>query len=147
MESVIFQASPVQCSCVAELAKRLWPGHTKSELEEEFQSVLSLPTCAVFLLQLDQKAAGFAQCSLRHEYVEGTKHSPVGYLEGIYILEEYRRRGFGRALVQRCERWAKEAGCREFASDCEWENEESHLFHLHYGFSEANRIICFTKQI
>lgn len=106
MESVIFQASPVQCSCVTEFAKRLWPEHTKSKLEEEFRSVLSLPTCAVFLLQLDQKAVGFAQCSLRYEYVKGTKHSPVGYLEEIYVLEEYRRRGFGSALVHRCEKLA-----------------------------------------
>ncbi len=27
--------------------------------------------------------AGFAQCQLRHDYVEGTETSPVGYLEGI----------------------------------------------------------------
>lgn len=38
-------------------------------------------------------------------------------------------------------------GCREFASDCELTNEESLRFHLGTGFTEANRIICFTKPL
>ena len=38
-------------------------------------------------------------------------------------------------------------GCREFASDCELENVQSLNFHLHCGFSEANRIICFQKRL
>ena len=35
--------------------------------------------------------SGFAQCGLRFDYVEGTDSSPVGYLEGIFVLEEYKR--------------------------------------------------------
>ena len=46
-----------------------------------------------------------------------------------------------------CERWAKNKGCREFASDCELENEESLSVHLKMGFSEVNRIICFKKEL
>ena len=42
--------------------------------------------------------------------------------------------------------WAKEKGCREFASDCELTNTDSLKFHLSLGFQEANRIICFTKK-
>ena len=37
--------------------------------------------------------------------------------------------------------------CEEFTSDCELTNEESRGFHLHTGFEEANRIICFTKKL
>ena len=33
---------------------------------------------------------GFAQCTLRNDYVEGSSSSPVGYLEGIYVKDEYR---------------------------------------------------------
>ena len=32
---------------------------------------------------------GFAQCQLRYDYVEGTKTTPVGYLEGIFIKDGY----------------------------------------------------------
>jgi aminoglycoside 6'-N-acetyltransferase I len=99
----------------------------------------------VFLYTEESRPVGFAQCQLRSDYVEGTKLSPVGYLEGIYVEPEYRRRGIARALLRRCEQWAQEKGCAEFASDCELDNRESITFHMHAGFSEANRIVCFAK--
>jgi aminoglycoside 6'-N-acetyltransferase I len=71
----------------------------------------------------------------------------VGYLEGIYVAENCRGRGYARELLAACEIWAKEKGCREFASDCELNNTQSLNFHLKLGFSEANRIICFTKNL
>lgn len=37
--------------------------------------------------------------------------------------------------------------CKEFASDCEWDNNDSFLFHKALHFSEAGRIICFTKRL
>ena len=50
-------------------------------------------------------------------------------------------------MLTACENWAKEKGCREFASDCELTNAQSLQFHLSVGFAEANRIICFTKKL
>ena len=84
---------------------------------------------------------------VRHDYVEGTKTSPVGYLEGIFVKEGFRCKGYAKALLSACEEWARANGCREFASDCEIVNESSFLFHKATGFTEANRIICFTKQL
>lgn len=40
-----------------------------------------------------------------------------------------------------------EALAAEFASDCELTNKDSLRFHRGLGFTEANRIICFTKKI
>ena len=71
----------------------------------------------------------------------------MGYLEGIYVAEEYRKHGIARELLSACESWAKSKGCTEFASDCELSNVQSLQFHLNVGFEEANRIICFTKKI
>jgi len=79
--------------------------------------------------------------------VEGTETSPVGYLEGIFIEDAYRRKGFAKQLLTACETWAKEQGCTEFASDCELTNTESLKFHLGLGFEEANRVICFKKKL
>ena len=90
---------------------------------------------------------GFAQCGLRHDYVEGTDSSPVGYLEGIFVKEEYRKQGYAKELMSACEQWAKKQGCVEFASDCELSNTDSFAFHMSMGFEEANRVICFTKKL
>ena len=80
-------------------------------------------------------------------YVEGTDSSPVGYLEGIYVVDGFRKNGIARGLLTACENWAKSKGCTEFASDCESDNLQSLQFHLNVGFREANRIICFTKKL
>lgn len=143
----VFRAKSAHIPAVAALALRLWDGHGARELEEEFAKLLRDPGCAVFLAQTGGIPAGFAQCQLRRDYVEGTSTSPVGYLEGIYVCPEHRSKGLARALLSRCEAWAKEQGCSEFASDCELDNAESLAFHLRMGFIEANRLICFTKDI
>ena len=132
---------------IAKLAIQMWESHTVGELAEEFADLLANEKAAVFLCCMDDIAVGFAQCQLRHDYVEGTDSSPVGYLEGVFVETQYRKRGFGKALVDACENWAKEQGCTEFASDCELENTQSLAFHLRSGFQEVNRVICFVRKI
>lgn len=101
----------------------------------------------VFIAYMDSTPVGAVLCGLRKDYVEGTESSPVGYLEGIYVKKEFRKKGIASMLVNACEKWAMEMGCKEFASDCELDNKESLEFHMAVGFNEANRIICFTKQL
>ena len=132
---------------VALLACELWPEHSLEEMTEEFASLLARKDAAVFLYREQDKAAGFAQCQLRHDYVEGTQTSPVGYLEGIYVRESARRQGVARKLLLACESWAKAQGCAEFASDCELDNTESQRFHRSVGFEEANRIVAYVKKL
>ena len=144
---MIRRATDEDLVSAAELAALLWPEAGKEELEREFRDLLERTDCALFLASEGDRDVGFAQCQLRHDYVEGTDSSPVGYLEGVYVREGFRRRGTARALLRRCEDWAAGLGCREFASDCELENGESLAFHLKSGFREANRIICFTKPL
>lgn len=144
---LIQKASLCYVSTVADLALQLWPDHRKEELREEFEALLVRDDAAVFLAFEGDLPVGFAQCQLRRDYVEGTDTSPVGYLEGIYVAPEYRKSGTARKLLGACESWAKSAGCKEFASDCELGNAESLSFHLSVGFEEANRIICFAKKL
>ena len=132
---------------LAELACKLWPDNTVEELCSEMGEILAKPDAAFFLAYDGDAAIGFAQCQLRHDYVEGTESSPVGYLEGIYVADGYRKHGIARELLSACESWAKEKECSEFASDCELSNVQSLQFHLNVGFEEANRIICFTKKL
>lgn len=144
---MIVKAEEKDISAVAALAAALWPHHSAGELEREFRSMLEDAEAAVFLMMEGNCAVGFVQCQLRHDYVEGTQTSPVGYLEGIYVIPSCRHRGFARALLRACEDWAGEMGCTEFASDCELTNLDSFAFHKSMGFAEANRIICFTKKL
>ena len=144
---MIKAAALADAGAIAEMAVKLWPEHTVEELEKEFEGIISGGKGMVFLLVLEGQPAGFAQCQLRNDYVEGTGSSPVGYLEGIFIEQGFRRKGHARELLAACEDWARKQGCTEFASDCELDNRDSLAFHLNMGFAEANRIICFTKKL
>ena len=140
---MIKKVSKKELKVVVGLMNELWKGVDEVEVEKIIKSNKS----ELFLYCLDEKSVGFAQVGVRVDYVEGTKSSPVGYLEGIYIQEKYRLKGYARELVKACEEWAKNKGCSEFASDCELTNKESYSFHKKVGFKEANRIICFNKKI
>ena len=132
---------------IANLAVLMWTDLDIREFIAEFTDVISKGETQFFLKYDRDIPIGFAQCQLRYDYVEGTETSPVGYLEGIFIKEGYRRRGYAKELLSECEKWAKEKGCTEFASDCETDNDSSFNFHMAMGFNEANRIICFTKKL
>lgn len=144
---MIHPAEMKDLETLANLAALLWPHNTVSQLMEEFSEILSTKRARCFLQFENGQAVGFAQCQLRQDYVEGTHSSPVGYLEGIFVREDFRHRGYGKALLAACEAWAKACGCREFASDCALDNLDSFRFHQALGFAEASRIICFTKQL
>ena len=132
---------------LAELAIQMWNDYTVLDLEKEFENLIQSDKAVCFIKYVDNTAVGFAQCQIRTDYVEGTETSPVGYLEGIFIVEAYRHNGYAKELLKECEKWAKEKKCSEFASDCELDNIDSFRFHMAMGFEEANRIICFKKNI
>ncbi len=144
---MIRRATQLEGDSVASLAALLWPDHAVEELAAEYAALLRDGDCAVFLASDGGEDVGFAQAELRHDYVEGTTTSPVGYLEGIFVREDHRRKGVARQLLRRCEAWARDKGCAEFASDCEFDNTDSLAFHLKAGFTEANRLVCFTKTL
>lgn len=129
------------------LALQLWPDNTAHELAAELVETLESGEAAFFLACDGTATVGFAQCQLRHDYVEGTGTSPVGYLEGVYVTGDCRGQGLSRALLAACEAWARDMGCTEFASDCELDNAASLRFHRNVGFAEAKRIICFIKKL
>ena len=147
MNTSIRRATKQDVETIAKLAIQMWESHSLEEMAQDFSEEIHQGSSAIFLVFIDEIAVGFAQCGLRHDYVEGTESSPVGYLEGILVEEAYQKKGLAGELLRVCEQWAREQGCTEFASDCELVNEDSLKFHLKMGFKEANRIICFTKKI
>ena len=147
---MMFTVRPAEASDAAllsTLAHELWPENNEAALSEEITQLLTAKGCFFALAYADGEAAGFAQCQLRQDYVEGCSHSPAGYLEGIYVRPAFRRKGAAAQLLAACRAWAKGQGCHEFASDCELENCESAAFHAAMGFCEASRNIHFVQSL
>ncbi len=130
------------------LRNRLWPTASEESHREEMNSILNSDNQIAFMIQSDLgDFCGFAEASLRFEYVNGCNSSPVAYLEGIYISPELRRKGLATRLITHIKNWAKDRGCTEMASDAEINNEESLALHLSLGFIETERVVFFRKLI
>lgn len=142
----IRKAKPADSLVLAILASRMWE-HPAAELAPEFEQLAASDEAACFLAYDGRLPIGFAQCQLRHDYVEGCETSPVGFLEGIYVDEAHRHGGVAKALLSACEDWARSVSCSEFASDCELDNTASLAWHLKAGFAEVNRTIWFAKKL
>ena len=126
----------------------LWPEHTKDDLKKELEKSLASDSEKTLLCKDENgRYIGFQTVSLRNEYVSGAKTSPIGYLEGIYVDNDYRKKGVARKLVEAAEKWAKEKGCKELASDTwDW-NTDSIKFHEKLGFNKVKTLVHFIKSV
>jgi aminoglycoside 6'-N-acetyltransferase I len=95
----------------------------------------------------DGTAIGFAEASLRSDYVNGCDTSPVLFLEGLYVRPARRRRGVARALCEAVAQWGRARGCCEFASDTLLDNALSQAVHRALGFAEVERVVYFRKPL
>lgn len=127
----------------------LWPDEDADVLRQEVHDYFARERRDTVFLAVDKSNAvvGFAEATIRNDYVNGTETSPVGFLEGIFVAEHVRRSGVGRALVDAVEAWAREQGCEEFASDALIDNDASHAAHHAYGFEETERVVYFRKRL
>ncbi len=134
----------------ARMAYALWPDTEYEELLDDFDYIINSDKAECFLYyenEASKEYLGFAQASIRSDYVEGSDSSPVVYIEGIYVDDNHRRRGIAQILVDSVEKWGKDMGCSEIGSDCKLDNHISVDFHKGIGFEEANRLVCFIKKI
>src|SRR5690625_6455290 len=109
---MIKEATLREAKETANLALLLWAGHKFEEFIQEIEHLISQPDSEIFLAYHGNEAIGFAQCQLRYDYVEGISSSPVGYLEGLFVKEEFRKQGFARKLVNRSEEHTSELQSR-----------------------------------
>jgi aminoglycoside 6'-N-acetyltransferase I len=128
------------------MRRALWPEMSERENVQETKALGEGPKAFVRLaLDGDGRTAGFAEATLRTDYVNGCETSPVVFLEGIYVEPWARRQGVARGLVEMVQQWGREMNCSEMASDALLENTESHDMHRALGFEETERVVCFRK--
>ena len=128
----------------AEMCVALWPDLTIDEvLRMNHDGLFKYE----FLYFEGTEPVAFLSLSLRSDYVEGSSSSPVGYIEGIYVKPEFRRKGIAEKLIDHAKEWSKKFDCSELASDCVLDNEANQAFHTGVGFTEANKIVCYIMQL
>ncbi|ALN56513.1 aminoglycoside 6'-N-acetyltransferase [Lysobacter enzymogenes] len=140
-------AAPADRAAWATLRAQLWPEQPLAELAADLDGWFEDARLAAFIAEDGEGVCGFAEASLRSDYVNGTESSPVAFLEGWYVAPSHRGRGVGRALVATVEAWGRERGCRELASDALLDNLDSHRAHAACGFEETERVVYFRRRL
>lgn len=126
----------------------LWPGGGDGGTHaDDINRLLADADDTVNLIARDGSghAVGFAEASLRRDYVNGCETTPVAFLEGIYVVPEARGRGVAKALVAAVEDWARASGVSELGSDAAPDNMASLKMHHALGFEETQRVVFFRK--
>ncbi|MEH6415696.1 aminoglycoside 6'-N-acetyltransferase [Pseudomonas sp. CGJS7] len=131
----------------AQLRAQLWPEQPLADLAEELGDWFEDARLAAFVAEDAQGLCGFAEASIRSDYVNGTESSPVAFLEGWYVSPAHRGAGIGRGLIAAVEAWGRERGCRELASDALLDNVDSHRAHEACGFEETERVVYFRRAL
>jgi aminoglycoside 6'-N-acetyltransferase I len=138
----------VDADAWSRLRRALWPEEevaTQASLREALDPPYD--SCVLLALAPGGDAIGFAEAKLRRDYVNGTETSPVGFLEGWYVVPAWRGRGVGRVLIAAVEIWTRERGCSELASDVVLDNGDGLAAHAACGFEETERVVYFRKRV
>jgi len=131
------------------LRQELWPHASRQEHEAELASLFKRPDRfgAIIAFTPEKRGMGFAEFTLRNDYVAGCTTSPVAFLEGLYVRAGFRRLGVATKLVEAFEDWARKHNVSEVASDVLIDNHESQRFHHAAGFEEIERAVCYSKKL
>ncbi len=145
MDVIIRQMGAADRTVWAGMRASLWPDETPQQHELGIDQLLEDGEAWGFIAETPAGAvAGFAELAIR-KYANGCDSRPVAFLEGIWVSEEFRRRGIGAQLVSHIGGFLAARGFHELGSDTPLDNAVSQSAHLGWGFSETERVIYFRK--
>ena len=130
------------------LRRLLWDENEHEDHRSEMLDIIAHPESQFVVVADDGtgKLIGFVEASIR-PFVEDCETDHVGYLEGWFVEAEHRRKGVGGELVVAAERWARQNGCTEMASDAEINNERGIMAHASLGYEETSRLVHLRKEL
>jgi aminoglycoside 6'-N-acetyltransferase I len=150
---LVRHAEPSDRDQLSRLRAALWPESSAEEHGEELALILVgtfprvMPLVILVAQTGDGTLAGFLEVGLRSSADGCNESRPVGYVEGWYVEENWRRKGVGAKLLRAAEEWARGQGCLEMASDTTIDNLVSQRVHEALGFEVAERSVLYRKTL
>lgn len=113
-------------------------GKTKERLE----ALLKCPFYRLFVAESEGKTVGYIHCS---DY-DCTYDEPLKNILALGILEPYRGRGIGRALIDAAENWAKADGAAGMRLVSGFNRTGAHRFYTACGYYDRKDQKNFMKR-
>jgi len=128
------------------MRKGIWPEAPDYYLQFDMDRLLENDNYLVIFACDGDQPIGLTEAQIR-AYGEGCSTSPVGYIEGWFVQEDYRGRHIVGIMTQAAENWIREKGCTEVASDTWLDNGPSIRAHEKMGYVEVERLVHFVKRL
>lgn len=137
---------------LAQMCSQLWPDTPAADHRAHALGIVrgtpdsTLPL-TILVAVAAGRAIGFVEVGLR-SHAEGCNPAyACGFIEGWFVAEDERRKGVGRALIDRAEAWARGQGCVDLGSNTWLDDTRSQAAHAALGFEVAERSVHFTRPI
>jgi GNAT superfamily N-acetyltransferase len=97
----------------------------------------------VFVAEVNEIVTGY----IHAEKYQTLYFEPMINILGLAVSSEFRRRGIGRMLLKRAERWANEVGIHKIRLNSGASRKETHSFYRAMGYNNEKGQIRFIKDI
>lgn len=118
----------------------LFKDEVRTYTQEQFRKWLDSPTHVLLIAEVDGEVAGYA-FSWVIQYRDHPTYRDFDsfYIDDICVLEKFRRKGIGRALIVRCKEEAKGLGCKNVDLGVWSFNENAIAFYESCGMKERTK--------
>lgn len=107
----------------------------------EIKEILNNPDYISFIAVCGDNAVGICIAAIRESSNPLTVQERIGYIEDLYVLNEYRRRNIAQSLLENIKKEFYRKGVRQLEL-CVWEfNNEAIKFYEKEGFKGQRRIL------
>jgi GNAT superfamily N-acetyltransferase len=137
-------ARPGDAGRLAELCGQLGYPSSPQSLRRRLSGILPDEDQAVYVAQgPDGDVVGWVHVALRPLLLAG----PQAEIRGLVVDQAHRRRGLGRLLMERAERWARDRGCLAVHLRSNVDREETPFFYEGIGYTQAETSRTFCREL
>ena len=108
---------------------------TLEEYERTLERINATPGLELLALEVNTEVAGLMELLI----LPNLSHSalPWAMIEGLIVDKRFRRRGFGKMLVEYAIDRARKAGCYKLVLSSNKKRTEAHAFYRSLGFEDT----------
>jgi GNAT superfamily N-acetyltransferase len=128
---------------IARLTTQLGYDVTEAQATARLSRLLTRDDQQIFVAGLDAQDVGWVHAVLA-EYVDAEAFVLIA---GLVVDRNHRRRGIGRALMDRAERWAGERGCALVRLTSSSTRHDAHRFYEGLGYTNIKTQYSFIKAL
>ena len=129
---------------VIEINLRTLPEHYSDYF---YESLLEELPEAFIVAEISGKIVGYIMCKIEHGFSNFKKLGFVkkGHIVSIAVIDEYRRKGFGSAIVDEAVKGVKSIQCSELYLEVRCSNNDAVKLYEKLGFSIMQRLKAYYR--